>query len=206
MNRKPQLIAAVFFCLALLSLSAAAQSGRKQKKADPQPPVQGVNQPEARVEPPPTAAPEKDEEKEKQDKRMLYVMSAMPDIGVSNWYADIAREGCVREIHDLMKSLVVRAEGNRHRSDAIKVAKDDEETWVVYLEIQADNFSNYGVELRYTLFEPKTAKVIGTGIGYPTQPSGTTMPPIGASRYQVMLDWMGRDVAHQVLKRLGWRG
>ena len=59
--------------------------------------------------------------------------------------------------------------------------------------------------MRYTLFEPKTAKIIGTGIGYPQQPRGGSLPPIGASRYQVLLEWMGRDVAQQVLKRLGWR-
>jgi hypothetical protein len=66
--------------------------------------------------------------------------------------------------------------------------------------------SNTGVDLRYTVFEPKTGKVVGTGSGYPSQPSGRMpVPPIGASRDQIYLEWMGRDVARQVMKRLNLR-
>ena len=50
----------------LLGVSALAQSGRKQKKAEVQPPPQGVNQPETRTVAEPEIAPEKPKEKEKE--------------------------------------------------------------------------------------------------------------------------------------------
>jgi hypothetical protein len=208
MNRKLKLIAAVLFCLTLLLPMASAQSGRKQKKAEPQPPVQGVNQPEARTQPEPEVEPEADKQKDKASERSLLVMSALPDIGLSSWYVDTARLACVREIQRLARGLVVREAANQHRSDAIKAAKDDDKTHVVWLELVADGMNSTmgGLDLRYTIMEPKTGKVVGSGAGYPRQPnSGNPVPPMGASREQMLLDWAGRDVAEQVVNRLKLR-
>jgi hypothetical protein len=75
------------------------------------------------------------------------------------------------------------------------------------MEFQVDQMrtSNYGFELRYTVFEPKTAKVVGSGYGVPQQPAGPiSLPPIGSGRTDVYADWAGRDVARQIMKRLGW--
>lgn len=188
-------------CLCLLLITGAAalgQSGRKQKKPDTQPPVQGVNQPEARVTPESAATPEKPKEREKGP--VILVATEMPDMSISLYFADIAREGCIRELREV-PTLEIREERNQTRSDAIKAAKADEQTNVVLMELRVDNMSSAGFDLRYTIFEPKTAKVIGTGSGYPVQPNGGS-PPIGASRTQVMLEWAGRDVARQVLKKL----
>ncbi|MGE0104835.1 MAG: hypothetical protein AB7H86_21605 [Blastocatellales bacterium] len=191
--------------LLLIPLSiASGQSGRKQKKTPPQPPVQGVNQPEARVQPDPTIEPEKEEEKAPQ--RTIMVLSSMPDVQIPIFYADAARRGCLSELRDAMKSVDLREDRNSNRSDAIKLAKDDDSTWVLLLDLELDRLgtSRIGVEVRYSMFEPKTAKVIASGIGYPVQPNtGTPMPPVGASWDQVYLDWMGRDVARQVMRRMG---
>jgi len=189
-------------CLCLLLITGAAalgQSGRKQKKPDPQPPVQGINQPEARVAPEPTVAAEKPAEKAKGP--AILVATEMPDMNISLGYADMAREGCLRELREGVPTLEIREERNQTRSDAIKAAKADDQTNVVLMELRADNMNSAGFDLRYTIFEPKTAKVIGTGSGYPVQPNGGA-PPIGASRTQVMIEWAGRDVARQVLKKL----
>jgi hypothetical protein len=201
MGHKLKLFLTLSLCLLALSAIVTGQSGRK-KKADKQPPIQGVNQPEARVEPSPQVAPDKP--KEKEPDRTIMVASAMPDLNLPIFYADIARDGCLKELRGTLKSVNLREGSNQTRSDAIKVAKDTG-AYVVFMELEPDQLGGTmsNVDLRYTIFEPKTAKVAGTGSGYPSQPSGSLpLPPVGASREQVYLDWMGRDVARQVMKRL----
>jgi hypothetical protein len=202
-NLKP--LFAALFCLLMLNAIAFGQSGRKQKKADPQPPIQGVNQPEARTVPEPEVVPEKP--KEKDPGHSVMVSTAMADIGVSSFYPDASRRGCIDEFRKALRTIQISEERNQHRSDAIKYAKDGDNTYVVWMEFEVDRFgtTNYGFELRYTVFEPKTGKVVASGYGYPRQPTGPiSLPPIGASRVDVYADWAGRDVALQVMKRLGW--
>lgn len=194
----------VMMCLTILTVSVASQSGRKQKKAEPQPPVQGVNQPEARVEPAPEKVPE--QPKERGPQKAIIVMTGMPDMSIPLYYADLARQGCVAELRETLKTVDLRDERNQTRSDAIKRAKDDDRTYVVLIDLEYDRMggSTTSVDVRYTIFEPKTAKVAGAGSGYPSQPSGRMpVPPIGGTRDQIYVEWMGRDVARQVMKRLG---
>jgi hypothetical protein len=207
MRRNLKHVFATLICLLTLAAFAtltSGQSGRKQKKADPQPPIQGVNQPEARTAPEPEVSPDKP--KEKEPGRSVMVSTAMADIGISSFYPDAARRGCVEEFRSVMRTIQISEESNQHRSDAIKVAKESDRH-VVWMEFQVDQMgtSNAGFELRYTVFEPKTAKVVGTGSGIPQQPAGPiSLPPIGGARADVYADWAGRDVARQVMKRLGW--
>lgn len=206
MRLYPKFWATVFVCV-LMAVAAAGQSGRKQKKAETQPPVQGVNQPEARTVPEPEIAPEKP--KDKDSGKMILVSSNMPDLEIPMFYADTARQGCVSEFRNQLKGLPVREERNQNRSDAIKSAKDDDKTYVVWIELLFDRMgagSMNGLDLRYTIFEPKTGKVLGIGSGFPTQPGGLSAPPIGASRDQMYVDWAGRDIARQVIKRLNLGG
>ncbi|MBL8167850.1 MAG: hypothetical protein JNJ50_06840 [Acidobacteria bacterium] len=195
-------------CVFLLSFAVLGQSGRKQKKAEVQPPVQGVNQPEARTVAEPEAEPEKPKEQPK-EKRSILVGSFLADLELPMYFADTAREGCMRELRDQLKYVELQQERNQTRSDAMKAAKDDDTRYVIWLELVYDRYgtgSMNGVDLRYTIFEPKTGRIAGAGSGFPVQPnSGAPIPPIGASRTQMYLDWAGRDVAQQVIKRLGLR-
>ena len=204
-NLKPVFAALIcLFALAAFATLTSGQSGRKQKKSEPQPPIQGVNQPEARTVPEPEVSPDKP--KEKDPGRSVLVSTAMADFGISSFYPDAARRGCMEEFHDAMRMIKLSEERDQHRSDAIKAAKDSDR-YVVWMEFQADQMgtSRYGFELRYTVFEPKTAKVVGTGYGVPQQQTGPiSLPPIGSGRTDVYADWAGRDVARQVMKRLGW--
>jgi hypothetical protein len=204
MRRKVSFLFPGFVSLMLLIAVASGQSGRKQKKAEAQPPVQGVNQPEARVQPEPELKPEKP--KDEGPRRTIMVASGMGDMMIPTYYVDIARQGCISEFREALKSIDLREDRNQNRSDAIKIAKNDDSTYVVLLELELDRMgsSTSGVDVRYTIFEPKTGKVAGSGSGYPTQPmGGAPRPPIGASRDQMYVEWMGRDVARQVMKRLG---
>ncbi|HQR35226.1 MAG TPA: hypothetical protein PLK30_20980 [Blastocatellia bacterium] len=196
----------LFGCLLVLGVVAAGQSGRKQKKADPQPVVQGVNNPDARTVPEPEVVPEKPKEVEKG--KAVMVSSAMTDIEIPGFYADTAREACLNELRREVKTIQLSSERNQHRSDAMKAAKDGD-TFVVWIELLYDRMgagSMNGLDMRFTVFEPKTGKSIAFGSGYPRQPGGMSSPPLGASRDQVYVDWAGRDIAQQVIKRLGLRG
>ncbi|MFN7828632.1 MAG: hypothetical protein ACK5RR_11750, partial [Acidobacteriota bacterium] len=64
MHQLIRLTIPLIFLAALLSISGPGQSGRRQKRAESQPPVQGVNQPEARTQPEPTITPEEERPKE----------------------------------------------------------------------------------------------------------------------------------------------
>lgn len=204
---RKHLFAALIFCVALGTL-AIAQSGRKQKKADPAPPVQGVNQPELRTQPEPEVEPEKEKEKDKKPQRFLMIATEMPDIGISTYYPDMARRGCIEEIRDHLKNVGVREASNQTRSDALKTAKDSDDTYVIWMQFEVDRMSSSsrgGFELRYTILEPKTGKSIGNGYGYPQQPqSRVPLPPMGTNRPEILADWAGRDVARQAIRRLGW--
>lgn len=208
MRRNLKTVFAASICLlalAAFAISTSGQSGRKQKKTAPQPPVQGVNQPEARTVPEPEVSP--DENKKKEPPRAIMVWTEMTDIGISSYYPDAARQGCMEEFRRAMRGGIEITEGrDKRRSDAIKAAKDSDRAYLLYMEFRVDQMaSNYGFDLRYTIFEPKTAKVVGTGSGYPQQSSGPiSLPPIGSGRTDVYADSAGRDVARQTMKRLGW--
>ncbi|MDQ3012715.1 MAG: hypothetical protein M3X11_18650 [Acidobacteriota bacterium] len=206
MRHNLKFAAAVVACVLMFGALALAQSGRKQKKAENQPPPQGINQPETRTVAEPEIAPDKPKEKEKGPGIM--VSTAMPDMEVPMYYADAAREGCFNELRRELKAIELRQERNQHRSDAIKAAKGEDGAYVVYIELTYDRMgagSMNGLDLRYTIFEAKTSKVLGTGSGYPRQPNTGGAPPMGASRDQVYIDWAGRDIAQQVIKRLNLR-
>lgn len=200
-------ITTVILLSVLLTLSAPGQSGRRQKRAESQPPVQGVNQPEARTQPEPTSAPE--EERQKRQGPGILVMTGMPEAMVPIFFADIARQGAISEFRNILHGdHDIREARNQSRGEAIKAAKEDDKYYVLWLEVELDQMgsSMMGVDLRYTIYEPQTARVAGIGSGFPTQPSsGSSIPPLGASRQQVYLDWAARDAARQVVKRLGWR-
>jgi hypothetical protein len=191
----------------LITITGFGQSGRRQKRVEAEPPIQGVNRPETRTQTDPD--PEVAEETPRQKGPGLLLMTGTPDVMIPLFLADAVAQGCVAELRALLKTdHDLREERNQNRSDAIKAAKTEENYFVLLLELEFDRLgtSRTGVEVRYTLFEPKTAKVVGSGMGFPTQPGGvTSAPPIGANRQQVLLDWVGRDVARQAVRRLGWR-
>ena len=205
--------------LAVLAGSVAAQSGRRQKKADAQPPVQGTNQPDKRVQnhdlgdgagTSSSTDPDETEAKNGQKKiealkKSLIVMSAMPDMNVSLYFADIARQGFTSEMHQVVPTLQISEQANQNRVDAIKAAKESADAYVVLLEIESMSGMGMinGLDLRFTLYEPKTGKQLVFGSGMPNPPSrGSQVPIGGTSRTDIRMDWAARDVADQVISKL----
>lgn len=201
-------LAVLIGCLFLLGTVAAAQSGRKQKKADPQPVVQGVNNPDARTVPEPEVVPDKPKEKPVEKGKAIMISSAMGDMEIPMFYTTAVSDGCLDQLRRELKTVQLSSERNQTRSDAMKAAKESEDLYVVWIELQFDRMgagSMNGVDVRFTVFEPKTGRQIFFGTGFPRQPQGMPVPPMGGSREQVALDWAGRDIAQQVIKRLGLR-
>ena len=181
---------------------AIAQSGRKTKRAEPQPPVQGVNQPEARTLPEPEAPPEKP----KDAGPGVVIASDVADLNAPLFYIGIARQSCAAELRDA-RITDLREAQDKNRVDAVKIAKDDN-VYVIHLELRVNPYgqtssnSRYNFDLRYTLYEPKTGKVINSGPGFPSQGRMGRGAPIGYDYDQRQVELMGRDVGQRVLKYL----
>lgn len=149
--------------------------------------------------------PEAEEKKEKAPAWRMLVGTAMQDnFNVPMMYTDVAREGCLGELKR-NPLLQVTAAGNMTRGEAIEAAKKDDKLYVLWMELVVDNFTastRDGFDLRYMLYEPKTARVIGSGSGYPVQSTNMPLPTIGMNSAQYRVHLAGRDVARQVMSRL----
>ncbi|HYE75739.1 MAG TPA: hypothetical protein VEF04_20515 [Blastocatellia bacterium] len=199
-------ISVIACSLMLLAIAALAlgQSGRKQKKADPLPPVQGVPESKTKEAPvPEPAVPEETEKKPAQVKHRILIGSDSSSFDISMYSMNVARQACVDELRrEAGRDVTVQDGGSMHRSDAVKAAKDTDQTYAVYLEVRAFASSNQA-ELSYTLFAPKTGKVSTTGRGFPVQYNNRMpRPPIAMSRMDYEWELCGRDVARQLINRL----
>ena len=191
----------VIASIALTATAVYGQSGRKSKKADQQPAIQGVNQPDTRVVPEPEAQAAKPKEKP----LTILIASDMADIMGASFYADIARQACVAELRE-NRALDIQEQKDANRAEASKRAKQDE-IFVVHLELRTSAFASSGAgssfDLLFTIYEPKTGKVAGSGSGYPSQ-GGARMPiPSGGYGYeQRNVEMMGRDAGRKALKMI----
>lgn len=188
----------IFVLIVLISSLASAQSGRKQKKGQDLPPVQGVPAPSKTPEPPasdlpdPDAEKDKDKEKKKELRRGVILGTDWADMNAAMGATDYVRTACRSEMLRAVRGLEVRDTGKMSRSDAIKMAKDEDRFYTVALEFWSMGSQP---EVRYTIFEPKTAKVLGTGSAMIyTDAYGR------ASVYSY--ERAARELAHQILNRL----
>ncbi len=116
--------------MAISSAIVFGQSGRKSKKAESQPAIQGVNQPDTRVVPEPEAQAAKPKEKP----LTILIASDLADIMGATFYADIARQACVAELRE-NRALDIQEQKDANRAEASKRAKQDE-IFVVHLELR----------------------------------------------------------------------
>lgn len=106
--------------------------------------------------------------------------------------SDYVRSACRAEMMKLVRGLEVRDNNQMSRSDAIKIAKEEEKFYPVALEFE--QFAGRP-EIRYTIFEPKTGKITGTG-SVPIYPD-----PTGNYSYY-SYQRAARDLARQILGRI----
>jgi hypothetical protein len=159
-------IRAIFICLALLvcSLSAQAQSGRRQQRTEPAAPVPTPT-------PEPTPKPKADEKEPDQ----IFVVGADRNGTYSMYpfsFYDAVVAGCAEVLSRGSSAKVDPTSKAVNRGEAIKRAKQDNKTYVVFLELSAPtmgssaNNSYDQIEVGYTVFAPGTGKVATSGRAY----------------------------------------
>lgn len=196
----------VLCLLFFASVAAMGQSGRKPKQTDPPPSVQIVNQSKTAT-PEPAATPEKPKEKGP----AILVMTPFPPQNLQLNFLVVAGRACLQEMRKV-PGLEVSEARDQWRTDAIKAAKEDDHRVVVYLEFSFNAFRagqprEEDMTLHFTIFEPKTGKVMTTGAGYPVRPPyQVPNPSIGVTREEWLVELAGQDAARKILKKLNLKG
>lgn len=200
-RRRATLIA---FCLLLLVAAVAlGQSGRKQKKADPLPPVQGLPSSATKDDKTPEPDPQPEPEKKAEIRQRVVIVSDTASFDVSMISMNVARQACVDELRrGVGRDVNIQDGGSMTRGEAMKAAKNDDISYYAFLEARTMSASSGQAELNYVIFAPKSGKISGTGIGLPMRSGTITRPPIAASQYDYAWELCGRDAARQIAGRL----
>lgn len=200
-------IATLIFCgfvlLAATSM-AQAQSGRRVPKPLPPEPA-----------PPPTSetAVKKPEAKPETPRLSLIVSiderSSFTYIPL--YFYRAAMDGCLSRLKEA-SNVKVTAEKEMTRGEAVKRAKSQTESYVVWLQLDNDAFDRVRAEdlfVRYTVFAPGTAAVKADGRAYQGYRRGrgtigSPVPRSGGGLYtEYLLKEAGRDAAERVMQELG---
>jgi hypothetical protein len=130
---------------------------------------------------------------------------------IPSYLYGVVLDGCVGRLRE-SRAVNVSGTGPLSRSDAIKRAKSEKQTYVLWLELRGDNdgYSDAGVAaselaIRYYLYTPGTAKVLNQGDVWQGRRTGPiTRSPTSNNRIYVeaRLKDSAREVADRVLKAL----
>ena len=157
---------AICICLAVLlcSLTAHAQSGRRQQRTEPAAPV-----------PTPTPEPTPKPKTEEKAPDQIFVVGADRNGTYSMYpssFYDAVVAGCAEALSRGSSAGVDPTSKAVDRGEAIKRAKQDNKTYVVFLELNtpamgsSSNNSYDQIEVGYTVFAPGTGKVATSGRAY----------------------------------------
>jgi hypothetical protein len=197
----------VCFLCSFVALTALAQSGRRL------PGSPAVSAPTPEVTP-----DEKKPDAKDKPRQPLIIGAARGDAfaGIPSYYSDSVLQSCIARLdqsHAVNLEVVPR---EMTRSDAVKRAHAEKETFVVWLELRADNSfasntSNNNLDsiyIEFTVLEPTTAKVVAHGNCYQGayRKGGVSLPPsVGRSNTGVTesrLRDAAQDAADRILKAL----
>ena len=202
-------IRAICICLAVLlySFSAQAQSGRRQQRTEPAAPV-----------PTPTPEPTPKPKAEEKEPDQIFLVGADRNSTYSIYpssFFDAVVVGCAEALSRGSSAGVDPTSKSVDRGEAIKRAKQDNKTYVVYLELSAptmgssSNGSYDQIEVGYTVFAPGTGKVATSGRAY--QSSNRAGPVVvgptgtgggGALYREQILKRAGEQAGERILRAL----
>ena len=155
-------IAAVFVVLTLASIGAQAQSGRRAPKGTTTvPTISGPKE----VEKP--RVPVKDD----RIPLAVAIEERNPFSGIPYYLAGTVRDTCAVHLRASSSVKVEIVARSMNRSEAVKRAKAEKETYVVWLQIESDMYDRTGTTnqapeslyVRYTVFAPLTGKTKTSG-------------------------------------------
>lgn len=151
----------------LASAGANAQSGRRAPKGT-------VTVPS--VSGPKTVDKKSVPEKDVRIPLLVAIEDHNPFSGIPYYLAGTIRDTCADRLRKSPDLKVGIAERGMNRSDAVRQAKAEKETYVVWLQIESDSFDPNrtasgnlapdSLYVRYTIFTPVTAKIKGSGRTY----------------------------------------
>lgn len=132
-------------------------------------------------------------------------------------YYDAVIAGCADKLRSGSSARVDATDSSMNRADAIKRAKSETNTYVVWLKLTDDRMGSSTVNvnadeliLEYVVFAPGTAKVVTQGRSYqnanrkgPVVVGPTTRRTTGSGIYrEELLRIAGEDAAERILKAL----
>jgi hypothetical protein len=193
-----------FFLLLVLLLvwnvAGLSQSGRRAPRPAPSPDIET-----------PTTKEVVEQSKPPLVSLVVGTDSSSGLVYIPSYLYGVVLDGCVGRLRE-SRSLNVSGTGPLPRGDAIKRAKSEKQTYVLWLELRGDNegFSDTGVDpselaIRYYLYAPVTAKVLNQGDVWQGRRTGPiTRSPTSNNRIYVeaRLKESAREVADRVLKAL----
>jgi hypothetical protein len=208
MVSKPHKSRVLLFCLlvvAACAISAHGQSGRRQPKAPPAAPV-----------PTPTPEPTPTPKKEKSDSDLGFIIGADNSNAFEVFpltYYDAAMRGCADRLRSGSSGVVTVSQSNMNRGEAIKKAKAETgNTYVILIRLVLDQIyakSYDDLEVDFTVFAPKTGKVVVFGKSYqnvnrkgPIIVGPTSRGSSGALYREQLLKHAGEDAANRILKAM----
>lgn len=193
---------AAVLIIALCALSVQAQSGRRKTVPPPAAPI-----------PTPTPEPTPTPKKSDNDNELLFLLGAdrySSNLNIPFSYYDAVLRGCGDRLRAGSSAIVDVAGKDLSRGDAIKRAKSETKSYVIYMTLTADTMGRRADELilEYIVFAPVTAKIVTSGRSYMTgRRAGSVIiqPPNtrdGAIYREETLRRMGEDAGDRILKAM----
>ena len=208
MNCKPYRIESLVLLLLLVAICAnvaQAQSGRRQPKPPPSAPV-----------PTPTPEPTPEPKQPPKDPEFGFIIGSdrfgntYENLPIS--YYDAAMRGCADQLRTGSSAAVSVSQSNMNRGEAIKKAKGETKTYVVFVRLVLDEMTARSLddlEIEFVVFSPQTAKVAINGRSYlnanrrgPIIVGPTSRGPTGALYREEMIYRAGKDAGDRILKAL----
>lgn len=188
--------------IALCALSVQAQSGRRRTTPPPAAPI-----------PTPSPEPTPTPKKENRDDELGFLLGADRYSSNANLpfsYYDAVLRGCGDRLRAGSSAIVDVAGKDLSRGDAIKRAKAETKSYVVYMTLSYDTAGRRADEvlLEYIVFAPVTAKIVTSGRSYMTGKRAgpvVVQPPRtrdGVFYPEETLRRMGEEAGERILKAM----
>lgn len=208
MNCKPYRIESLVLLLLLVAICTTvgqAQSGRRQPKPLPAAPV-----------PTPTPEPTPEPKQPQKESEIGFIIGSdrfgntYENYPIS--YYDAAMRGCADQLRSGSSAAVSVSQSNMTRGEAIKKAKGETKTYVVWMRLVLDQMTARSLddlEIEFVVFSPQTAKVVINGRSYlnvnrkgPIIVGPRTTGPTGALYREELIHRAGEDAGDRILKAL----